>query len=278
MNSPTLYIKIKAEDRLDLLKLSAILYATDFDGQEEDRTSMTFYYSDQVAFDLAQSRMEKMDDTEGCRWEVGSLEYQNWNAIWEENYAPSQIADVCLIRAPFHPAAPEGTAEIVISPRMSFGTGHHPTTSLCLQEMAKMRLKDSQILDYGTGTGILAIYAMQRGAAGVLGIDIEENAVQNAGENAELNGMELDLQLGNIDLLPRSPSYDIVVANVNKNTIVANAQEIAARQKNGGELLLSGFYMRDIPEILEKMEILGYEKIAVNSEQNWAILRLLKIS
>ncbi len=278
MNNPTHFIKLQSSDKLSLLKISAILYQTDFNGQEEDDQSMKFYYSDLEAFESAVDRLEKYRAPDAnWEWESGSLAYQNWNAVWEESYEPTQIGEICLIRAPFHTPAAEGMPEIVISPQMSFGTGHHPTTSLCIQEMSKMDLKNKTVLDYGSGTGILSIYADMKGAREVIGIDIEQNAVENARENADLNRRNLDFRFGNIDILDPSKIYDLIIANVNKNTIIANAETIAERSPKNGSILLSGFYERDVADILAVFEPLGFQKTGKNIQQNWTVLCLLKI-
>ncbi|PID89376.1 MAG: 50S ribosomal protein L11 methyltransferase, partial [Bacteroidia bacterium] len=207
-------------------------------------------------------------------WEV--LEEKNWNKEWEENYQPTVIADKLLIRSTFHEPQPDLPYEIIINPQMSFGTGHHETTTLMLEALLECDLHGKKVLDVGCGTGILAIFAAQQGAK-VLGVDIEDNAYQNALENVKLNKVEnaVEIQKGTVQDVNKG-NYDIILANINRNVLLNDMPEYADRLADRGILLLSGFYESDMPKMevaLKNASFLKYEKQTSNE---WTLVKVLK--
>lgn len=173
----------------------------------------------------------------------------NWNEEWEKNFSPINIDDKVLIRAEFHEPKPE-MHEIIIQPKMSFGTGHHPTTHLMVQQMMDMDLQDKTVLDMGCGTSVLAIYAKQREAGKTVAIDIDEWSVENSKENAERNGVELAISQGTADNLG-SEKFDVILANINRNILISDIPTYVSVLNEGGKLLLSGLCFFDVDDILQ---------------------------
>jgi ribosomal protein L11 methyltransferase len=204
------------------------------------------------------------------------IEKQNWNAVWETNYDPIRISDKVHIRASFHEPDPSVEMDIVINPKMSFGTGHHETTTLMVQAMLEISLAGKSVLDVGTGTGILAFIALKLGASRVHGFDIDPWSVENSIENAALNNCEsATFQEGTIRDEPFTV-YDVVLANINRNILLNELAEYVLRLKSGGILLLSGFYTEDIPFLIQAAQPLGLKLEAETNLRNWACLLLCK--
>lgn len=173
----------------------------------------------------------------------------NWNEEWEKNFEPIYVDDKVLIRAEFHEPNPN-FHEIVIQPKMSFGTGHHPTTHLMIQQMLDMDLSGKTVLDMGCGTSVLAIFAKQRGAGRTVAIDIDEWSVENSKENAARNNVELDISQGTAENLG-SEKFDVILANINRNILISDIPTYVSVLNNGGQLLLSGLCFFDVDDILE---------------------------
>lgn len=173
----------------------------------------------------------------------------NWNEEWEKNFSPINVEDKVLIRAEFHESDPN-MHEIVIQPKMSFGTGHHPTTHLMIQQMLDMDLENKKVLDMGCGTSVLAIFAKQKGAGRTVAIDIDEWSVENSKENAARNNVELDIELGTADNLGKE-KFEIILANINRNILISDIPTYLSVLEDGGKLLLSGLCFFDVDDILE---------------------------
>lgn len=210
---------------------------------------------------------------------VAEIEGQGWNSEWEKNYfQPIIVGDKCVIHSSFHSDYPQCEYEIVIDPKMAFGTGHHATTSLIIEQLLARDLKTKSIIDMGTGTGILAILAAMRGASPVVGIEIDPAAFENARENIVSNRHpEISLYLGGAEQLEGCEPADIFIANINRNIITSDLSSYVAALKPGGTLLLSGFYKHDIPVIMEYALPLGLtnEGHTIKGD-NWTCLRLTK--
>ncbi len=203
-----------------------------------------------------------------------NIEQTNWNAEWEKNFSPIVVDDVCTIRAPFH-EKPDTTYDIVIEPKMSFGTGHHETTHMMIQHIIKNDIKNKSVLDMGCGTGVLAILAEKRGAKPIDAIDIDNWCYLNSIENVERNNcINISVFEGDSSLL-EDKKYDIVIANINLNILLKDMQTYASCLNNNGVLFLSGFYNIDIQIIEEecnKHMLKLDEKLERN---NWVSLKFL---
>lgn len=173
----------------------------------------------------------------------------NWNEEWEKNFSPINIENQVSIRAEFHENQ-NLPHEIIIQPKMSFGTGHHATTYLMIQQMLDMDMKDKTVLDMGCGTSVLAIFAKQQGAGKTLAIDIDEWSVENSIENAARNGVELEISQGTAENLG-SENFDIILANINRNILISDIPKYVSVLNSGGQLLLSGLCFFDVDDIME---------------------------
>ncbi len=190
-------------------------------------------------------------------WEVKEIEQQNWNQQWEESFDPILVGDECVIRAPFHPD-PQVKYDILITPKMSFGTGHHETTYMMLQFILQQEFKGKSVLDMGTGTGVLAILSAMRGARRVDAIDFDPWCYENAKENVALNKQEhIEVRQGDARLLSEEERYDIIMANINRNTLLQDIPVYTRHLSKGGILILSGFYLDDMEAISNKCESEG---------------------
>jgi ribosomal protein L11 methyltransferase len=196
----------------------------------------------------------------------------NWNAEWEKNFEPVLVDDLLCIRAPFHDPAPQMKKEIVIMPKMSFGTGHHQTTRLMCREMFGHDLQACRVLDMGCGTGILAILAKMSGAGEVTGIDIDQWSVENAAENCAANGFpDIRILKGDVDLLEHEKPFDYILANINKNILKKHLPVYSAKILKGGKLFLSGFFTTDVEELRESVANLQMELMYSRNEAEWAM-------
>lgn len=210
--------------------------------------------------------------------DIVEIEGVDWNAEWEKNYfKPIVVADQCCIHSTFHTDYPHCRYDIVIDPKMAFGTGHHATTSQIIARLLEADLEGKRVIDMGTGTGILAILARMRGASEVTAIEIDPAAEANARENMQLNGCpEIDLRLGGAERL-EGCTADIFIANINRNIILNDLSRYAATLAPGATMLLSGFYEADIPMILRKAASEGLSDGGHTvMGDNWACLTLKK--
>lgn len=200
------------------------------------------------------------------------VEDQNWNEEWEKNFDPISIGD-CHIRATFHPESTGFKHEIVIDPKMSFGTGHHQTTTMMVQFILEMDLKEKSILDMGAGTAVLAILSKMKGAGRTLAIDIDEWAYENAKENVHLNGYnDIAVEIGGAELLG-TQSFDVILANINRNILLNDIKYYTRVLNKGGEILFSGFYQEDIPYIQQECEKNNLTFLEKKNINNWAALK-----
>lgn len=212
------------------------------------------------------------------------VEGKDWNSEWEKNYfKPIVVGGECVVHSSFHTDVPKARYDIVIDPKMAFGTGHHATTSLIIEYLLSEDIDGKSVIDMGTGTGILAILAHKRGATPVTGIEIDEGAWQNAVENAALNdAASVRLIHGDARALtqfamPDSCQADLLIANINRNIILADMGEYAAALKPGGTMILSGFYEQDAPLLIEAGTMHGLTPTDRKTREDWCALRLRKV-
>ena len=202
----------------------------------------------------------------------------NWNEEWEKNYFQPILLgdDACLIRAPFHDPRPEVPLEIIINPKMAFGTGNHETTSLVGEWILSHDVSGQRVLDMGCGTGILGLIALKRGARHLTAIDIDPWAYANVQENAALSGVTIDEMLcGDAALLEGREGYDLILANITRNILLEDMPRYREVMRPGARLILSGFYEEDIPLLRARGEELGLTFVGCEVRQRWSRVELL---
>ncbi len=213
----------------------------------------------------------------GISYSLKQAEDKDWNEEWEKNFfQPIVIGDKCVIHSTFHKDYPKVQYDIVIDPKMAFGTGHHATTSLMAKAILDIDVKNKSLLDMGCGTAILAILAALRGASPITGIDIDEWAYNNAIENIQLNHTEqITLKKGGAELLG-DEKFDIILANINKNILLNDIKKYVKVLNSNGLLILSGFYESDIDAIEKECNQYGLEKLSYEKNNNWVAVRFIK--
>lgn len=198
-----------------------------------------------------------------------TIKDQNWNETWEKNFQPVLIADKCYIRAPFHPSNNDVPYQIVMEPKMAFGTGHHETTSLMIEQMLSLDFKGKQVLDMGCGTGVLAMMASKLGADHVLAIDIDEWSYKSSMENCTMNGVKnVTIELGDIELIA-GKTFHVILANINRNILLNQIPHYANTLVQQGLLLMSGIYRTDFDMIRQAAEDNGFTNLSVIEKNNW---------
>jgi len=204
------------------------------------------------------------------------VKQENWNEKWENNFEPVYINDKCVIRAHFHAAFTDIEHEIIITPKMSFGTGHHETTYLVMNEMFGIDFVDKSVLDMGSGTGVLAILAAKLGSTSIIGIDFDEWAYENSVENSQINEIStINFIHGDANLIADA-TFDIILANINRNIILQDIAIYVKAMNTNSEIIFSGFLKQDIPLILEKSKQLGLDLVASKHKNKWQMLHLKK--
>lgn len=222
--------------------------------------------------------LEKYQESASIQVKEGKMAKVNWNEEWEKHYDPIIVGDQVYVRASFHPDQPDFKYEILINPKMSFGTGHHATTYLMISHQLELDHQGKRVLDIGAGTGILAIMAHKLGASYIEAFDIDEWCVENGDENFDLNGMtHVRMGKGTVREVCPKGEFDIVLANINKNVLLDEMEVYSTLVKQGGNLLLSGFYEHDIADIVKKANDFGLDLINQKTKDNWAALVLQKL-
>lgn len=252
--------------------LIAQLSEAGFDGFEESEDMLKAFipekdYDKQMLKELAYKY--QLDYTEQA------IPEQNWNALWESNFQPVVVDDFVGIRASFHEAIPGVEHEIVITPKMSFGTGHHATTFMMLQQMRNIPFSGKSVFDFGTGTGVLAILAEKLGATSVFAVDNDDWSIENARENCQFNNCAL-VELEKKDSANTGRRFDIILANINKNVILENMNTLAEGLNPDGMLLISGLLEADENDILAKAGEAQLLCIKKTSRSGWISLKINK--
>jgi len=208
---------------------------------------------------------------------VQKIENKDWNAEWEANFQPIVIKDIVCVRGSFHDKNESCKYDIIINPKMSFGTGHHSTTALMLEHISETVEKGSKVLDMGCGTSLLGIFASQCGAESVIGIDIDEWAYNNSLENCELNNINnINVLLGDAERLKEVETFDVILANINRNILINDMHYYIDHLEKGGHLIMSGFYTQDLKMIREEAERLGLSYIEHKEDKNWVAVKFVK--
>lgn len=212
------------------------------------------------------------------QYDCKKVKTENWNAIWESNYSPVLIADQCYIRAPFHEPLDIVKYEIVIEPKMSFGTAHHETTSMMIEYILEEPLEHKSVLDMGAGTGILAILAYKKGAKPVLAIDNDEWAyLNNIENNAKNNAEDIVVKLGDATTI-KGEHYQVIIANINRNILLRDLPAYEKCLDTNGIIFLSGFYvMEDLDIIIEKCTSIGLQYVSHKEKNKWCSAKFIKL-
>lgn len=235
-------------------------------GFEQTEKELIFF------FEEPHFREEELKEVlEGRSFESQLIEEENWNAVWESNFPPVVVDDFCAVRAHFHEPIPGVEQEIVITPKMSFGTGHHATTYMMMQGMRHLPLEDKDVFDFGTGTGVLAILAEKLGAREVLAIDIDEWSIINTEENIARNNCR-KIRAAQSSRLPEGATFDCILANINKNVILHYLSGLVAILRQGGSILFSGLLLADREEVVQACEKAGLKLENESERAGWIAL------
>jgi ribosomal protein L11 methyltransferase len=220
----------------------------------------------------------KYQNTTAIAYSSQTLERKNWNEEWERSYEPILVEDKIRVRASFHEPDDKFQYDLLITPKMSFGTGHHETTWLVMKEQLELNHKGIDIMDVGCGTGILAILGRKLGAASILAFDIDEWAVENTRENFNLNTVTEDAEVfkGTITEVPDQQIFGGILANINRNILLAEIPRYVSHLLPGGWLVVSGFYTTDQPDIENCALENGLIKVRANTRNQWATVVFLK--
>ncbi len=267
------YIKYEIEvaDEGQAEILTAYLSDFPFESFESDERALCAY----IRSDEVEAYTEDIHATlEGLKWCSTEIKSQNWNTLWESNFTEVEVDNEVLIRAPFHTPRPEfGEREIVIQPKMSFGTGHHSTTQLMVRMLLDAEAPSRRVLDMGSGTGVLAILAARLGAESVLAVEIDDMAEESVRENISINGVaeRVESICGDVAAI-KGRHFDIILANINRNILLRDMADYCATLNAGGLLVISGFLEEDVAPLTQRAEELGLSHERHLSHEGWQAL------
>lgn len=260
--------------------LAAMLAEVGFESFVPEEHGMTAYVPQGMYDEAAVATVVEGFPLDGFTIEYTSefIEGEDWNAEWERNYfQPIVLDDRCVIHSTFHTDVPKAKYDILIDPKMAFGTGYHQTTCHMLRAILGEEMSGESLLDMGCGTALLAILARKHGAGRVVAIDIDEFAYENAKENIVLNATpDIEVRLGGAEAIKDSDCFDYVIANINRNILLADMVHYARCMHSGSHLFISGFYVEDIEVLREEATCHGLKYISFAEDNNWAMARFVK--
>lgn len=269
-------LQLAVADEAQAEVLVAELAEWPFESFETERDALKAYIPRPCLADCKQE-VDALLARYGVEGRYISIEAQNWNALWERNFPATDVEGRLRIRAPFHEPAPEGELEIVVMPKMSFGTGQHATTWLMARGVLDLGVAGRRGLDMGSGTGVLAILAAKCGAAQVDAVDIDEWADANCRENIAANGVQalVESLLGDVTRIA-GRTYDFILANINRNILLRDMPAYAAALVPGGDLLMSGFLEADVEAVVAAAAAEGMQHVATRVREGWAMIHVHK--
>ena len=270
--STTIQVSIDVADEAIKDMMIAELADLGFDGFEETETGLLSYIA-LAGFDgELTSGLEELVNRYELTYTTNAIDKQNWNALWESNFEPVLVDDFVGVRANFHDSFNGGVEhDIIITPKMSFGTGHHGTTYSVMQLMRGIDFANKSVFDFGTGTGLLAILAHKLGAVDILAVDNDDWCIENASENIVVNNTQ-SIEIHKVDNAKLNKKFNIIIANINKNIILDNLAFLAEATVPGGVVLLSGLLVEDEPEIESACAALGWKHQETRTRNNWIAL------
>lgn len=271
------YFAIKIETTTEIGEiLMAFLPDQAFDTFEEHESGITAYIPAKDWTETVEHYLKDLQKTYSFTFEKELIPYRNWNAEWEANFKPVIVENFCAVRASFHPANPDVKYDLVIDPKMAFGTGHHETTYMMMARMETINFAQKKILDYGCGTGILAILASKLGANPIDAVDIEIESYENTINNAVIN------QVGNINAFHgdlsviSSKNYDIILANINRNVILNSLQSLYEMMNPKSLLVVSGCMLADESIVINTAQQTGFQHQVTLKRNNWLCISFTK--
>jgi ribosomal protein L11 methyltransferase len=270
MHKEYIRISFSTADTGKIEILVALLAEAGYSGFEETENGLLAFI-EKDAFN--EDELKVISGNHAVRYEKSIVAAQNWNTEWESSFEPIVVGDFAAIRADFHDRVTNTRHEITITPKMSFGTGHHATTYMMIEQMQGIDFKNKVVADFGTGTGVLAILAEKSGAVSIDAIDNDDWSIENAKENAAANNCSR-IKLFKADGLTPGKIYDIILANINLNVIVAALPAIAKAMNKGGELLLSGFLKQDEPVLLQLLPSFNLIHSHTAQKGEWICVKL----
>ena len=271
--SQYLKITIPCDSELQEILIAELSFLGYDSFQEVEKGIEAFINEDQFENDELKAVLDKYHL--GSSFDIDTLQNINWNAEWEKNFDPIYIAKSVQIRASFHEKKQGFDHDIIINPKMSFGTGHHETTHLMATEQLSIDHQNKKVLDVGTGTGILSILAAQLGAKSIVATDIDEWSISNCRENFDLNKVQnFEILHGTIDKLTLADKFDIILANINKNVLIKEIPLYVDLLVEGGKLVLSGFYIRDKEDLMDVARQKKLNLLRSDSRNDWSIMVL----
>jgi ribosomal protein L11 methyltransferase len=273
-----LKLAIQPNDDYIVDLLASFLGEIGFESFEEDIDGMlAFIRKDMFDEDALVHLISNFPYTSDIQYSIANVDEVNWNEEWEKHYfEPIVIGNQCVIHSSFHTDVPSAEYDIVIDPKMSFGTGHHETTSMMIEEILEADLKGKSVLDMGCGTAVLGILAAKRGASPVLAIDIDPWCTENSKENIQNNRVEwIQVVLGGAEQL-ENVKVNVIFANINRNILLEDIKKYSACLGEGGVLYMSGFYTSDIPVLMEEANRYGLQLKASREKNNWAAIKTVK--
>jgi len=268
MNYVKLIFDLKTPDDGDIL--AAFLSSMNVQGFEEYDRSLFVFFNEE---EYNEAEVKELVAPMSYTFQTEIIPHENWNSQWESNFQPIRISNEVGVRADFHPPFTDCKYDIIITPKMSFGTGHHETTQMMLEFESETPFENKSVLDFGCGTGLLAIFARLKGGNHVIGIDNDEWSMENAKENCLRNQCQ-DIVISPQDLQTIDGKFDFVLANINLNVLLESFGKMKELLDSGGQIFLSGILLSDIPAISKCFTDLGFELIAQKQKKDWVALHV----